>query len=265
MKSRKFSEDQVAEFWNKNAALWTEYVRKGCDGHREHFNNPAFFDFIGDLRGKIVLDAGCGEGFNTRLLAKNGVSMVGIDISERLIEAARQYQNQEPLGIRYEVASFSDLSLFNDSSFDSVVSFMALMDGPNFKQAIKEIFRVLRPSGALMFSMLHPCFITKGNEWLRDEEGNCTKLTVSDYFSNCPWIDQWHFKGPTPADSKPFTSATFPVTLSDILNTLIGSRFVVSKIDEPRPTELMCKEHSWLRRWRNHASLFLYIRVTKPK
>jgi len=35
-------------------------------------NNPAFLAFVGDLRGKQVLDAGCGEGYNTRLLARQG-------------------------------------------------------------------------------------------------------------------------------------------------------------------------------------------------
>lgn len=39
-------------------------VRKGWDAYREHFNNPAFFEFIGDLSDKTVLDAGCGEGYN---------------------------------------------------------------------------------------------------------------------------------------------------------------------------------------------------------
>jgi len=46
-----------------------------------------------------------------------------------------QAEKQEPLGIRYEIASFSDLSIFKDESFDTVVSTMALMDSPDFDKA----------------------------------------------------------------------------------------------------------------------------------
>ena len=64
-----------------------------------------------------------------------------------MIELARREEQREPLGIRYEVASFPDLSIFDDVSFDLVASSMALMDGPDFEGAVKEVFRVLRPGG----------------------------------------------------------------------------------------------------------------------
>jgi ubiquinone/menaquinone biosynthesis C-methylase UbiE len=54
---------------------------------------------------------------------------------------------------------------------------MALMDGPHYEKAIKEIFRVLRPGGDLIFSITHPCFITKGIGWIIDDDGKYAKLT----------------------------------------------------------------------------------------
>jgi 2-polyprenyl-3-methyl-5-hydroxy-6-metoxy-1,4-benzoquinol methylase len=86
---KKFSEGRVAQCWDENADLWAEQVRKGWDGYREHFNNPEFFEFIGDLGGKTILDAGCGEGYNTRILAKKAAHVVGVDISKKLIDLAR--------------------------------------------------------------------------------------------------------------------------------------------------------------------------------
>ena len=65
MNHSEIPEQQVARYWDKNANLWADHVRKGWDAYREYFNNPAFFAFIGDLSGKTVLDAGCGEGYNT--------------------------------------------------------------------------------------------------------------------------------------------------------------------------------------------------------
>ena len=102
MQHSQIPEQEVAQYWDKNAGLWANHVRQGWDAYREFFNNPAFFEFIGDLSGKTVLDAGCGEGYNTRLLARSGARMTGVDISERMIELARQEEQREALGHRYE-------------------------------------------------------------------------------------------------------------------------------------------------------------------
>jgi SAM-dependent methyltransferase len=260
-----FSEGEVARYWDQNADLWADHVRRGWDYYREHFNSPAFLQFIGDLSGKTVLDAGCGEGYSTRLLARRGARIVGVDVSQRMIELAQQEEQREPLGIRYQVASFSDLSLFDDASFDTVVSFMALMDGPDFQGAAREIFRVLRPPGELIFSITHPCFMTRGYGWVEDENGYATKLTVADYFVDQPYVEHWRFKGgPAPKDARPFAVPVFPRTLSECVNTLIRAGFVLEEIGEPRPSGDACEEHPWLRRWRDHATLFLYVRAVKP-
>jgi len=147
MKPSGIPEQEVARYGDENANVWADHVRKGWDAYREHFNNPAFFQFMGDLSGKTVLDVGCGEGYNTRLLARSGARMTAVDISKRMIELGRQEEQREPLGIRYEVASFPDLSILDDLSFDVVASSMALMDGPDLEGAVKEVFRVLRPGG----------------------------------------------------------------------------------------------------------------------
>jgi SAM-dependent methyltransferase len=265
MKHSEISREEVARYWDKNADLWADHVRKGWDAYREHFNNPAMLDFIGDLNGKTVLDAGCGEGYNTRLLARNGARMVGVDISQGMIELARQEEQREPLGIRYQVASFSDLSLLDDAYFDVVVSFMALMDGPDFEGAVKEIFRVLRSGGELIFSITHPCFATKGFGWIRDEEDNYIKLTVADYFADQSWVEHWKFsKAPVQGNVELFAVPRFPRTLSEYLNTLISAGFILKEIEEPRPSEKACKQHLGLQRWRDHAAIFLYVRAVKP-
>jgi len=120
MTDPKLSEADVARYWNDNADGWAAEVRQGHDVAREWLNNPEFLPFIGDVYGRRVLDAGCGEGY------------------------------------------YAELGMFGEAVFDTVVSFMALMDGPRFDLAMKECFRVLRPGGTLGFSLMHPCFITNG-------------------------------------------------------------------------------------------------------
>jgi SAM-dependent methyltransferase len=173
-------ETEVAAAWDANAATWVEHVRAGYDLYREAFTMPAFLAFSPDLGGLEVIDLGCGEGHNTRALARGGATMTGVDLSQRMIAAARASEAAEPLGIAYRVGSFTRLEFCEDASFDAAVSTMALMDGPDFAGAARAAHRVLRPGGGFYFSVLHSCFITAGATWRRDERGREIALTVAD-------------------------------------------------------------------------------------
>jgi len=258
-----FSEADVARLWDAAASSWTQQVRKALDVYREHFNNPAFFEFLGPLKGKRVLDAGCGEGYNTRIMARMGAKVTGVDISAKLIERAQKEERRQPLGIKYIVASFTNLSRFKDTSFDVVVSTMALGDSPNLAKAIREFFRVLSSGGELIFSIQHPCFVTKGLSWVRDETEKDIKLTVSHYFDNRPRVEEWKFTY-APPNAKPFVTPAFYRTLSQVFKTLISAGFVLKDLEEPRPPAGACKRFPKMAKWRKHAALFLYIRCQKP-
>ena len=227
-----FSEEEVARYWDANAASWAEQVRGGGDVAREWLNNPAFLQFLGDLRGREVLDAGCGEGYNTRILARRGARMAGVDVSEGMIALAVQAERREPLGIRYTRTSYAELGVFADASFDGVVSFMALMDGPGFDRAMQEAFRVLRPGGLLAFSIRHPCFLTKGAKWVRNEEGVKIKWMVGDYFDSTGWVERWRFTD-APPEAPEFVVPRFDRTLSEYVNGIIAAGFVLKRIEEP--------------------------------
>ena len=258
-----FSVEDVARYWDANAAAWAEQVRRGADVAREWLNNPAFLAFIGDLRGRRVLDMGCGEGYNTRILARSGASLTGVDLSERMIALAQDEERRQPLGIAYVRASYTDLAMLTDAGFDAVVSFMALMDGPRFDLAMREAFRVLRPDGMLAFSIMHPCFLTKGSNWVRDEQGIKIKRMVGNYFDPAGWVEHWRFTD-APQDMHEFAVPRFDRTLSEYVNTLLGAGFVLDRIEEPRPSEEYCQAHPSQRGWRDHAALFLYFRASKP-
>jgi SAM-dependent methyltransferase len=187
-------ETMVALKWNENAPRWIAQVRRGLDTLAETLNNPAFFDFfVPNLRGLDILDLGCGEGRNTRLLARRGARMTGIDIAARMIEAAQCTEEEEPLGIRYRVCSFTSLNGYADASFDAAISTMAFMDSPNFDRAAHEAFRVLRGGGNLYFSVLHPCFWTRGSRWVSDADGHDEGMLVTDYWLNEPYIEEGRF------------------------------------------------------------------------
>ena len=133
-------------FWNSGAEDWAQNVRAGKDVFRNLYSLPAFLGFIGELRGKKVLDVGCGEGYNTRIFAQQGARAVGVDLSKEMIRLAQEEERKTNLGIQYFNASWTDLSLLKDE-FDVVLSTLALMDGPGYEEALREMYRALKPGG----------------------------------------------------------------------------------------------------------------------
>ena len=260
-------EPEVAAQWDRNAPVWADQVRKGFDIFRVHWNNPAFLEFVGDLGGKAVLDAGCGEGANTRMFARRGARMTGVDLSGKMIEFSREEERREPLGIRYERASCTDMKMFKAESFDAAISTMALMDGPDFPGAMREIARVLRHGGMLAFSILHPCFSTKGFGWIRDESGRAIKFTVADYFNDEAWIEHWKFgHAPNASQVEEFGVPRFDRTLADYINPIMAAGMRLEEIREPRAPESACAKYpEAFQKFRDHVPLFFYVRASKPR
>lgn len=107
-----------------------------------------------------VLDAGCGLGYGTNLLAASGAAeVVGVDVAEAVVEAAT---GGAVPGARFAVASIHDLP-FEDSSFDLVVCFEVLEHVERAPEAVAELVRVLAPGGVLAVSSPNPDVYVPGN------------------------------------------------------------------------------------------------------
>ena len=95
-------DNEVGRYWDGNAEAWTVLSRAGCDQSRNTFNTPQFLDILPEVRGLAGLDIGCGEGHNTRLLARRGApdDRPG-HLGRKFLEYARQSERDAPLGIEY--------------------------------------------------------------------------------------------------------------------------------------------------------------------
>jgi ubiquinone/menaquinone biosynthesis C-methylase UbiE len=256
---------EVGKYWNENAQTWTLLARAGYDVYRDHLNTPAFFETLPDVRGLKGLDIGCGEGHNTRLLARKGALLSAIDISEVFIEQARQAEEQHPLQIHYQVASAVDLP-FSDNTFDFATAFMSFMDIPETEKTLSEAYRVLRKGGFLQFSITHPCFDTLHRKNLRNSEGKTYAIEVGGYFTSQNGdISEWSFSSlPESMQNLPkFKVPRFTRTLSQWLNGLIQAGFAIEHLHEPKPSDEIVKQHPTLQDSQVIA-YFLHVRCRKP-
>ena len=96
-------------FWNNKAEVWAQSVREGMDVFRDLYSLPAFLAFIGDIQGKIVLDIGCGEGYNTRMFAQQGAQVIGVDLAKETSQIVQEEENKTRLGDQSCNATWTNL------------------------------------------------------------------------------------------------------------------------------------------------------------
>lgn len=205
----KIVEEIKKKGWDKVARVYSR-DRRGGSIHHKYYNDPALLDLIDDVKGKKVLDAGCGEGILSRELARKGTKVTGVDLSNELIEFAKQEEEREPLGIKYFKSSLVSMSYLKDGEFDSVISSLVLHDLEPLDNVLREIYRVLKNGGKFYISLVHP--MTK-----RDEK----------YFEKSWREFDWGGEYPT--------LASFHRTISDYINSFIRVGFKLEEVQEPRP------------------------------
>lgn len=259
------TDEVIKKYWNENAEAWTTLTRAGYDTYRNYFNTPAFLKILPVIEGLKGIDIGCGEGYNTRLLAQKKAMLTGIDISDKLIENAKLTEADSPLGIEYLTASATALP-FESDSFDFATSFMCLMDTPNVEKAFSEAYRIVRPNGFLQFSIPHPCFNTPHRKNLRNTNGKTYAIEVGNYYYNQNGeIDEWIFSD-APADLKnqfpKFKIPTFNRTLSQWFKVILDAGFIIEQVNEPYPTDEIIEEHPSLQN-AQLVAYFLHIRCRK--
>ncbi len=251
---------KLSEEWDAALESWAHFVREGKDYYREEMNNPAFFNLVGNVRDKQILDLACGEGSNAQILARKGAKVVGVDFSKKMIELARQTEKKEKLGINYYVSDAANMKEFQNDFFDVVTCFMALMDIEDYEGAIREVARVMKKGGRFIFSVTHPCFewgivTTNGQhigDWKYEErkksmlERKVLHFEVKRYFGIVQCENSWNMERLV----KPFKTTFFHRTLTDYFQALYKSRLLVQRLAEPKPTARGTSKYPQLKKHR---------------
>jgi len=237
--------------WQKNADFWVQIIRKKLDPFRQRVTNKAILGSLPKEKNLKILDAGCGEGYMCRMLAKKGYKVFGVDSSKKLINSAKKLEERQKLGINYSVADFRKTK-FPDSFFDIVLSHQTLIEIPDPEKAIKEFGRILKRKGIILALFLHPCFDFRFSDLKNGK-------FALNYFQRREIEKGKYLVG---GILSPFPYFYIHLPLSQWINIFTRNKFLILNIKEPAPPLKLLKKDKW---WKENFDKprFLLIKAQK--
>jgi SAM-dependent methyltransferase len=185
--------------------------------HNAYCERPATLSLLPEVKGKRVLDAGCGPGVYSQWLIERGAEVVALDASPKMVRFARQR-----LGSTADVRQadlVKPLPFLQDSSFDIVLCPLVMEYIEDWGGPFAEFYRVLRPAGYFVFSVTHPLF-----DFLYYESNN--------YYETELVGSEWRGFNPVRV-----YMPSFRRSLAATLNPLFQAGFRLESVLEPKPTD----------------------------
>jgi SAM-dependent methyltransferase len=181
----------------------------------------AVLELVGDPAGSRVLDLACGQGRLSRELARRGASVVGADLSQRLLDKARAAEVRDQLGITYTHVDVTSPDALSGERFEGVVCHFGLSDIDELKGTLTTVARVLEEQGWFVLSIVHPCFPGSG------PDAPSSWPPGRGYHAEGWWLaDNPGFRGKVGANHR---------TLSTYLNALVERGLEIDHVSEPEP------------------------------
>ncbi len=226
----------IKEQWEANAQAFSDLIGGQGTPHHQHILIPCLDSMMGNVKGKKILDAGCGEGYLSRRYAKKGATVTGVDISNKLIELCKKDAIENTT---FFVGDICNLASFSDNSFDTVISNLVLLNVPCFTEALQEFYRVLNPRGFLIFSIVHPAFNFYGpGTWEMGQKNPETKrreglfFKVDNYFAEREYQRFWTTRQ---GEKFPVPISFFHRTISTYVEAVVRAGFRIAQMEEPQP------------------------------
>lgn len=207
-------EKEVADKYNQVATTYHNLRTK--DNPQGWFYNellemPVTFELLGDVKGKKILDLGCGTGIYAKILTKRGALVKGFDISPKMIEIAKK----ENPDLELKVGSANKIPF--DEKFDIVLASLMVHYLNDWTKMFEEIRRVLKPNGIFIFSTGNP--VSEISEKLKID-GKKYRI-LGDYFKERKYYGVWKLK------DKKVKVGCYHKTYETIINTIIKNNFEI--------------------------------------
>jgi SAM-dependent methyltransferase len=205
--------------WETHAKWWIDGFTDGVDPEYEEQILPlAARELTGATK---VLDVGCGDGQVSRLAARLGAEVVGIDPTWNCVSVAHQR------GSAVARAGAAQLP-FADASFDAVVACLVFEHIRDVDDAIAEVARVLQPGGRFCFFLNHPLLQTPNSGWIDDQFLDPPEQywRIGEYLVENETIEEVEKDVFIPFIHRP---------LSRYVNALSSNGLLLERMEEPSP------------------------------
>ncbi|MGH2609810.1 MAG: class I SAM-dependent methyltransferase [Tepidiformaceae bacterium] len=232
--------------WDKSAEAWIANIDRG-DPSREKLLDRVMLDLCGDVSGCRVLDDGCGEGRFSRMLAGAGAEVIAVDFTAALARAAHLRRVHGQGTVRATAGCLP----FPEATFDLVVSYLVLVDVPDFRPAIREAARVLRPGGRLVVA--NTSFMSTGTGWVRDADGKRLHYPVDNYLVERPVQVKW----------AGIDIVNWHRPLSAYIEAFLGAGLALRDFIEPMPKDDSLRDDPYFEDW-YRAPNFVVMHWQKP-
>jgi len=225
----------------KNDKLWQENLNS-IHIRSDLLVSERVLKILGDVKGKKILDLGCGNGKVCRWLAKKGANVTGIDIVNEQIELAKSIEKERKEGIKYYVGDVTDKNLsLAHKKFDIIISLVTALyfDKNQFKNHITLVAKYIKSKGRFIYANIHPCRVlsylpSKGVELLSPRK-NLNYFNIQQLKSKIISVD-----------TTTTTTTYYNHPLAFIINSFLGEGFMIKKIYEPQATKSELKKYKFI-------------------
>ncbi|HMA86624.1 MAG TPA: bifunctional 2-polyprenyl-6-hydroxyphenol methylase/3-demethylubiquinol 3-O-methyltransferase UbiG [Desulfosalsimonadaceae bacterium] len=129
-----------------------------------HDINPLRLDYINArtrLDGREILDVGCGGGILSEALAKSGGRVIGIDLADSALSAARAHREVSGLSIEYRQATVESIAAESPGRFDVITCMELLEHVPDPRSILGACERLVKPNGSIFLSTINRTWLAK--------------------------------------------------------------------------------------------------------
>ena len=147
----------VAEL-NKFSELAHKWWDKTSEFKPLHDINPLRLNYIDkavSLKGKTVLDVGCGGGILSESMAIIGAKVTGIDLGEKALKVAQLHSLESGITVDYQLISVEELAKNHPASFDVVTCLEMLEHVPDPASVVTACAKLVKPGGKVFFSTIN--------------------------------------------------------------------------------------------------------------
>ncbi|WP_093856737.1 class I SAM-dependent methyltransferase [Tenuibacillus multivorans] len=152
------------EKWNERASFWHANSQEMWDNGSRKSIVPFFKKHVPDE--SKVLDLGCGDGYGSYKLWREGYDVKGVDLSDEMVRLCQQRQTDDMERLQFLQADMLDLP-FNENEFDALMAINALEWAEVPIQALEELIRVIKPGGFMCIGVLGPTAAPRVNSYQR--------------------------------------------------------------------------------------------------